>query len=224
MGLHAHYWDKHPVTYYYITLNNPQLREIHCSNYLRGHVCVFFIPHSRGLIQLFLLKFWVKQWSGRMLHTTASKHLRKLWKWPHVHSVEKSSLFPSIFWEVNITAHLWLCLNWPCCGGLQSYWGSAWILNSHYVQFHAGRYLWRRWVGYQLPPTGIHLRVMNWKLEYRGNWWRVWNGTLLYAMNDWNGDCYIFRTHYLQLIPKLVLQYHVNWNDGSKQLHALNIT
>ena len=35
-----------------------------------------------------------------MLYTTASKHLQKLWNWPHVHSVEKSSLFPSIFWAV----------------------------------------------------------------------------------------------------------------------------
>ena len=36
---------------------------------LREQVC-FFITYSRGLIQLFLLKFWFKQWSGRMLYTT----------------------------------------------------------------------------------------------------------------------------------------------------------
>ena len=65
----------------------------HCSKYLREQVC-FFIPHSRGLIQLFLLKFWVKQGSGRMLYITASKLLQKLWNWPHVHSIEKKSLFP----------------------------------------------------------------------------------------------------------------------------------
>ena len=66
---------------------------VHCSKYLKERMC-FFIPHSRGLIQSFLLKFWVKQWCGRMLYTTASKHLQKLWNWPYVHSVEKSSLFP----------------------------------------------------------------------------------------------------------------------------------
>ena len=60
--------------------------------YLREQVC-FFLPHSRGLIELFLLKFWVKQWSGRMLYTTASKHLWKIWNWPYLHSVEKLSLF-----------------------------------------------------------------------------------------------------------------------------------
>ena len=49
---------------------------IHCSKYLREQVC-FFIPHSRGLIALFLPKFQFKQWSGRMLYTTASKHLQK---------------------------------------------------------------------------------------------------------------------------------------------------
>ena len=65
--------------------------------YLRGQVC-FFIPHSRGLIQLFLLKLWFKQWSGRMLYTTAPTHLEKLPNWPHLHSLEKSSLLPEIFW------------------------------------------------------------------------------------------------------------------------------
>ena len=38
---------------------------------------VFFIPHPTGLIQLFVLKFRLKQRSGRMLYTTASKHLQK---------------------------------------------------------------------------------------------------------------------------------------------------
>ena len=60
---------------------------------VREQVC-FFIPHSRGLIQLFLLKIWVKQWSSRMLYTTASNHFQKLWNWPYVLSVEKPSLFP----------------------------------------------------------------------------------------------------------------------------------
>ena len=32
-----------------------------------------FIPHWRGLIQLLLLNFWFKRWSGRMLSSTASK-------------------------------------------------------------------------------------------------------------------------------------------------------
>ena len=65
---------------------------IHYSKYVRKHVCSF-IPHSRRLIQLYLLKCWVKQWYGRMLYTTVSNHLQKLWTWPYVHSVEKSSLF-----------------------------------------------------------------------------------------------------------------------------------
>ena len=30
-----------------------------------------------GWFSLSLLKFWFKQWSGRMLYTTASKHLQK---------------------------------------------------------------------------------------------------------------------------------------------------
>ena len=85
---------------------------------------------------------------------------------------------------------LLLRLNHTCFEVLQT----AGTLKSHYVQFHAGRYLWQRWVGYQLPPTGIHLRVMNWKLEYRGNWWRIWNGMLLYAVNDDQG---ITGTYYL---------------------------
>ena len=51
---------------------------------------VFFHP----TIQTILLKFWVKQQSGRKLYTTASKHLQKLLNWPYVHSIEKSSLFP----------------------------------------------------------------------------------------------------------------------------------
>ena len=42
-------------------------------NVLREKAC-FFFPHSRGLIELFLPKFWVKQWSGRMFYTTASSH------------------------------------------------------------------------------------------------------------------------------------------------------
>ena len=61
--------------------------DIHCSKYLREEV-YFFISHSRGLIQLFSLKFGIKQWSDLMLYTTASKHLPKLWNWPYVHSVE----------------------------------------------------------------------------------------------------------------------------------------
>ena len=34
-----------------------------------------------------------------MLYTTASKHLQKVWNRPYVHSVKKSSLFSSIFWQ-----------------------------------------------------------------------------------------------------------------------------
>ena len=35
------------------------VEHVHCSKYLREHVC-FFMPHPRGLIQLFLLKFGLK--------------------------------------------------------------------------------------------------------------------------------------------------------------------
>ena len=91
---HAYYqWSKNPRLYIvvlYIDIRGP---ELYCSKYLREHVC-FFIPHPRGLIQLFLLKFWVKQLSGRMVYTTALKHLEQLWDWPYVRSEEKSSLFP----------------------------------------------------------------------------------------------------------------------------------
>ena len=41
-----------------------------------------FISHSRRLTQLLLLKFWFKQWSGRMLYTTALKHLQKYQIYP----------------------------------------------------------------------------------------------------------------------------------------------
>ena len=55
--------------------------------------CFVFIRHSSGFIQLFLLQFWVKQWSGRMLHTTVSKHLQKNMKLTLCTPRKKSSLF-----------------------------------------------------------------------------------------------------------------------------------
>ena len=45
-------------------------------------------------VSVMLLKFWGKQWSGRMLYTTASIHSQKLQNWPHAHIVEKSTNVP----------------------------------------------------------------------------------------------------------------------------------
>ena len=83
---------------------------------------VFFIPHSGGLNQSFLLKFWFQQWSGWMFYTTALKHLHKFWNWPYVHSVEKLSLFPWIFWAVyfmmaSSNGNIFR-VNGPLCGEL----------------------------------------------------------------------------------------------------------
>ena len=68
---------------------------------------VSFIPHSWGLILLSLLKFWVKQWSGRMLYTTASKHLQTLWNWPYVYSIEKLITVP-----LNILSSVCILCQW----------------------------------------------------------------------------------------------------------------
>ena len=74
---------------------------VYCSKYLSEQVWFFTpIPHQRGLIQLFLLKFWFKQWSGIMPYTNASKHLQKYEIDPTQR--RKSSLFPSIVWAVYI--------------------------------------------------------------------------------------------------------------------------
>ena len=65
-------WWNFPI---YSTMSISYVYDIHCSVYLREQV-FFFIPHSRGLIQSFLLKFGVKEWYGRVLYTTASKNLQ----------------------------------------------------------------------------------------------------------------------------------------------------
>ena len=67
---------------------------------LREQVC-FFIPYSRALIQLFLLNFWFKQWSGRMLYTTASEHLQIMKLSLCTQHRKKSSLVTKIFWVVK---------------------------------------------------------------------------------------------------------------------------
>ena len=70
--------------------------------YLREHV--FFIPRPTGLIQLFALKFRLKQRSGRMLYTTASKHLQKSWTWPYVQSVDNHFCPPNYFEQCKTVA------------------------------------------------------------------------------------------------------------------------
>ena len=44
-----------------------------------------------------------------MFYTTASQHLQKLWKWPYVHSVEKSSCFEQWMFYINITYFVLPC-------------------------------------------------------------------------------------------------------------------
>ena len=78
---------------------------IHCSKYLKERVC-FFIPHPRELIQWLLLKFWIKQWSGRMFYTTASKHLQELWNWSDMHSVENHHCSVKYFEQCSMHSHI----------------------------------------------------------------------------------------------------------------------
>ena len=61
---------------------------------IKGNRCVFSSHTQEGWLNYFCWNFGLKKRSGRMLYTTASKHLQTLWNWPYVDSVEKSSLFP----------------------------------------------------------------------------------------------------------------------------------
>ena len=54
-----------------------------------------FPSHAQqGQFNYFAEIWGYKLWSVKMLYTTTSKYLQKIWNWPYVYSVEKSLLPP----------------------------------------------------------------------------------------------------------------------------------